>query len=83
MMAITKPECLESTSIFYKSFPQRIILKKMAIWFGSYMETFYRTLLDHFENEYEVQIQNGKVTDSGAEDIEETWLQVRYNFPTR
>ena len=65
MRAITKPECLESTSIFYKSFPRRIILKKMAIWFGSYMETFYRTLLDHFENEYEVQIRNGKITDSG------------------
>ena len=65
MRAITKPECLMSKSLFYKSFPGRNIIRKIASWFSSYMETFSKKLMGHFENEYEVQIRNGKITETG------------------
>ena len=65
MRAITKPECLMSKSLFYKSFPGRNIIRKIASWFSSYMETFSKKLMDHFENEYEVQFRSGKITEVG------------------
>lgn len=69
MSEIKLPECLQKRSMFYKSFPYRFILKRVQVWFTAFMKIFSKTLLDHFENEYEVQIRSVQITGEGQKTL--------------
>ena len=61
------PSCLFRRSLFFKSFPRRRALidfrKKLVIYFLQFQEL----LKKHLTTEFEVNLQNGSITDSGRE----------------
>ena len=65
----TMPQCLTRNGLFYKSFPHRFILKRIKVDFAAYFKKFSRTLMAHMENEYEVQIRDGVVTEAGEQNL--------------
>ena len=62
---LAMPQCLSKNGLFYKSFPCRFILKRIKLDFAVYFKKFSKTLVEHFENEFEVQIRGGIITDDG------------------
>ena len=63
------PDCMHKKSLFSRSFPKPLILKRLRRKLYEYCIKFEKLLYQHLSSEFEVQIRGGEITTEGKQVI--------------
>ena len=63
------PTCLKINNSFFKAFPFKNILKLIKKDHLTYLRKFKEVMVTHLEQEFEVTIANGRLTDLGLQTL--------------